>query len=526
MMSMLTGEVRDIASLLPEDYFARLEQLVKKTDPETCGEFPQRCLAGALHTLNGSFHSMDWSPDGKYLAFGAMRDGISSDVYVYDIDTGRIRRVEYGPWNVVNISWSPDSQWILYEQLDYYDDTHGSWLMRDTLWTIRQDGTGLKKLPKPLKVMEWFSDNEYLAIGVWNAPGGYGIPTAVNVQTGYSHTGCYGYASPFPDCATVDPRSRLMVVISNANCDTGKQEGRHLYIGPAYGPLHRIPDPSELVEKNDLAGVLLRGGLVHPFVAVGMGIVGIGVDGTLDASYPEGVPNLSPTYWSISGLSVYDQSEKLRYSLSNEELARSPFGIISAWDTNSRGIFFQTEDAIYYWILEESAPRLIGSNKISSGFVRLYLAIIFNVNSIPHLRILPTRAAKPAEGASIWTQTSYKELFQPGTNRYDIKIPANSSWRWSFSLGTTDAEMFEKILVPEDVEFRINGQFIDPNMFRMTDQTTEGRFSRAWATMLSGWRSGDRAELEIRYTLRDAVRDGNVEYPAGEYRQIISVAVE
>ncbi len=54
----------------------------------------------------------------------------------------------------------------------------------------------------------------------------------------------------------------------------------------------------------------------------------------------------------------------------------------------------------------------------------------------------------------------------------------------------------------------------------------EGRFSRAWATMLSGWRSGDKAELEIRYTLRDAVRDGNVEYPAGEYRQIISVAVE
>jgi len=155
-----------------------------------------------------------------------------------------------------------------------------------------------------------------------------------------------------------------------------------------------------------------------------------------------------------------------------------------------------------------------------------YLDLAINLKSLPHLRILPTRAAKPAEGTSIWSQTKYKELFQPGTNRYEVTIPADSSWRWSFSLGTTDPELFEKILAPEDVEFRINGQLIDPNMFRMSEHTAEGRFSRAWAAMLSGWRSGDRAELEIRYTLREAVREGNVSYPAREYRQIISLVVE
>ena len=117
-------------------------------------------------------------------------------------------------------------------------------------------------------------------------------------------------------------------------------------------------------------------------------------------------------------------------------------------------------------------------------------------------------------------------MFQPGANRYDVAIPAYSSWRWSFSLGTTDPNLFEKILSPEDVEFRINGEWIDSNMFRMSDQTVEGRFSRAWAAMLSGWRSGDRAELEIKYMLRETMRDGNVEYPAGEYRQIISLVVE
>jgi hypothetical protein len=77
-----------------------------------------------------------------------------------------------------------------------------------------------------------------------------------------------------------------------------------------------------------------------------------------------------------------------------------------------------------------------------------------------------------------------------------------------------------------EVEFLINGERIDPNIFRMSDKTTEGRFSRTWATMLSGWKAGDKAELEIHYTLRSAVKDGNVVYPAGEYRQIISLVVD
>jgi hypothetical protein len=72
----------------------------------------------------------------------------------------------------------------------------------------------------------------------------------------------------------------------------------------------------------------------------------------------------------------------------------------------------------------------------------------------------------------------------------------------------------------------INGEKINTNMFRISDQTAEGRFSRARATMLSGWRTGDKAELEIHYMLHSAVTDGNVIYPAGEHRQIISLVVD
>ena len=91
---------------------------------------------------------------------------------------------------------------------------------------------------------------------------------------------------------------------------------------------------------------------------------------------------------------------------------------------------------------------------------------------------------------------------------------------------TTDPNSFEQILVPPDVQFLIDGEWIDTNMVRISDRTEEGRFSRARATTISGWRSGDTAELEIHYTLCSAVRDGNVEYPVGKYQQVISLVVE
>ncbi|MBN2084264.1 MAG: hypothetical protein JW748_03500 [Anaerolineales bacterium] len=101
-MNLLTGEVRDVATVIPEDYYARLERLVKASGKCYAIDFSY-CMPIAIRQLNGCTHSLKWSPDGKYLAFGAMIDGDSSDVYVYDVDTGKIRRVESGTWNVGNL---------------------------------------------------------------------------------------------------------------------------------------------------------------------------------------------------------------------------------------------------------------------------------------------------------------------------------------------------------------------------------------------------------------------------------------
>jgi hypothetical protein len=536
IMNMASGEAWDLFDLLPADYPSRLDRLVKQSNATSCGPNDSWCLKGALSYLMGSVQSMVWSPDGKYLAFGAMVDGDSADIYTYDIDTGQIRKMENGPGNPGSFHWSPDGNWLTYVDNDIYEPIQSALMAMEGRWAVPREGGIPKKLHGPFTFNTWISDHEYL--GHWAADTIHDAgPTLVDVETGNTFNNFDGLYTSI----AVDPRSRMMAVVGSRECTTGSDchSGRKsgLYLGSIYGTLDYKADYSVL-EKNirDYDPIVMpRGGTIHPFfVSSGAYVtfVGITPEGRidpLDVNLSFGnIPLISQNYWMALfptwGIRVYDPSDRLRFELSNDQNISFDTAL---WDTNSKGLFYPVWEGgsytMYYWRLGATTPRRIIDNS-TNGYIALDLFV--NIRDLPRLRIIPARAAKPMEGTSIWSQTKYKELFQPGTNRYDVAIPAYSSWRWSFSLGTTDPGLFEKILAPEDVEFRINGQVIDANMFRMTDQTAEGRFSRAWAAMLSGWRAGDRAELEIKYTLREAVRDGNVEYPAGEYRQIIEVVVE
>jgi hypothetical protein len=515
LLNLLTGERKDIASLVPQDFITRLKRSVSQNDPVFCESNLNECISRSIRTLKDSYYSMDWSPDGKSLAFGAMLDGDSADIYLYDIDTEKIRRLEKRPGNPQSFYWSPDGQWMIYEENDIpaRNREDGGWLA--SRWAVRRNGTEEKKIPGDFKFLTWFSDYEFIYRHQYYNQ--YWDPTVVNIQAGYEMV-CYkGYIYE----GTVDPRSRLMVAID--------ETGENLFLGPVYSHLELIASYPYMGTK--FHWIYPRGGTNHPFIGWdGERWLGITPGGEFDVLEFDAFALISPNYWlatySENVIRVYDHSDKLRYELNN-----FPDLYDMEWDTNSQGLFLLSNvkpgGEIFYWKLGDMTPRIIAKaiHDEITGW-KFTIAPIFNLRTLPHLRILPTRAAKPAEGNAIWSRTTFQQLFQPGTNYYDVTIPADSSWRWSFSLGTTDTELFEKILAPEDVEFRINGQLIDANMFRMTDQAAEGRFSRAWAAMLSGWRSGDKAELEIKYTLRTAVRDGNVEYPAGEYHQIISVVVE
>jgi hypothetical protein len=126
---------------------------------------------------------------------------------------------------------------------------------------------------------------------------------------------------------------------------------------------------------------------------------------------------------------------------------------------------------------------------------------------------------------SIWSQASFKDLHKPETNEYTVAIPTYSTRRWDFSWYAKTREGLEEILAPFQIQFSISGERIGEDIFRIYDSAKSGGYCRIWATLLSGWRPGDATDLEIRYTLCEAVDDGTRTYPAGEYRQIIHVTV-
>ncbi len=55
-----------------------------------------------------------WSPDGKKLAFIGALDEPKADVYVYEMDTGKIQRVSHDDGKNTTPTWSPDGKSILY----------------------------------------------------------------------------------------------------------------------------------------------------------------------------------------------------------------------------------------------------------------------------------------------------------------------------------------------------------------------------------------------------------------------------
>jgi Tol biopolymer transport system component len=69
-----------------------------------------------LTPLDGVFYSPRWSPDGRRLACTGFRtDDPGWGIYVIDVPTGSLLRIDTGSANARSPDWSPDGHWIAYE---------------------------------------------------------------------------------------------------------------------------------------------------------------------------------------------------------------------------------------------------------------------------------------------------------------------------------------------------------------------------------------------------------------------------
>ena len=150
----ITDSVRDRASfnlvpgLSPEgDKVAFVTQrgltpsimLASTLDGKVLATLAEGERSGDLESLRFFNSSIDWSPDGKYIAFPAKTGGQDA-IYVFDIDRRKqVRRIKPGLDGIASPSWSPDGKDLVFTGFD------GG---RSDLFLIGADGKNLRRLTR------------------------------------------------------------------------------------------------------------------------------------------------------------------------------------------------------------------------------------------------------------------------------------------------------------------------------------------------------------------------------------------
>ena len=117
-----------------------------------------------------NLYSLDWSADGKSLAYG-WQDGIwiiqepaYEPALLVSVPEGR---------NMDDVSWSPGGQYLAFHGEQFLGEFWGEFI-----WVVRSDGTGLKKLTTdrpfdplhPAVINQWLDDHT-LTIDLWLGTG-------------------------------------------------------------------------------------------------------------------------------------------------------------------------------------------------------------------------------------------------------------------------------------------------------------------------------------------------------------------
>jgi Tol biopolymer transport system component len=107
------------------------------------GETPRQPALYKQVTFTGNVHYPQLSPDGKYVAWAAIKDQISAAIYVKDLETGSVIAVFEGPRCYMR-RWSSDGTRLFVSVL--YGNTEGSIYSEDGIYMIPRLGGEPRKI--------------------------------------------------------------------------------------------------------------------------------------------------------------------------------------------------------------------------------------------------------------------------------------------------------------------------------------------------------------------------------------------
>jgi hypothetical protein len=127
-----TNEGFDLVEvLIPGGETKTIAHLYSITDEELMAK-PTSARAFTAYAIR-DYDNLAWAPGGRYLAFVGAMDGPTSDLYLYDTESGNIRRLTDGEAQAVFPTWAWDGEYILLYGVSWRGPFGGAILGHDHL---------------------------------------------------------------------------------------------------------------------------------------------------------------------------------------------------------------------------------------------------------------------------------------------------------------------------------------------------------------------------------------------------------
>jgi len=390
LLNIKNGMILTVADVVTGGYEKKLDELaemLKKLYPEQYkpndnGDWIRNGLTTALEW---GIYASAWSPDGHTLAFAAQIDGLSSDVYLYDIETGQIQRAEDSLQNITDIRWSTDGKKIIFKDgepgfgymgspelyvINYQQETaKDPELLTYQSWIGSFDSITQTWSPAG----DWLTSNILLVTGQTPDAGSYGI-SALNINSKESAELWDDFFGNY----AIDPQNKT-VIISPSDYTSPQNAGMYLI------SLNRRK--TKIFDGFYYVDFFFRDGEKHRFILRGISrneidsnttekqypiggkIIGIDLNGkpfSLGEFDRKQQISISPDYaWLI----LYDD-EKLKLYDKNDDLVKTfPIAGIRRiiWEPDSKSIFYATAKQLYILTLPIGEPKLVDNNRVQDA---------------------------------------------------------------------------------------------------------------------------------------------------------------
>jgi WD40 repeat protein len=135
-----------------------------------------------------------WSPNGRYLAFAAIMDAASSDLFVYDSRDDSLRQLTSGPDWVGPIDWSPDGTRIIMQEIlgdgEHFFSPAWTDAYVSSVWSVSVSTDEIKRLytvDNAPQTIRWLDNKRFYAFDgrLLNADVAHNLRVA-NTETGES----------------------------------------------------------------------------------------------------------------------------------------------------------------------------------------------------------------------------------------------------------------------------------------------------------------------------------------------------